>query len=133
MEAVFATLGDVTFLAISSNYCDWDKFRSCPRHYVDNFNIAKWIPTGSCLPNCHQMDQKRNYSLYIDGLEDAFNAFVSQDKALSLSIERKPSASVLLFRITKGKTTGVVNVSLKKNGLVSMLIQGAPRISVVMM
>ena len=72
------------------------------------------------------MDQKRNYSLYIDGLEDAFNAFVSQDKALSLSIERKPSASVLLFRITKGKTTGVVNVSLKKNGLVSMLIQGAP-------
>lgn len=72
------------------------------------------------------MDQKKNYSLYIDGLEDAVKAFVIKDKTLSLSIERKPNASVLLFRISKGKTTGVINVSLKKNGLVSMLIQGAP-------
>lgn len=76
------------------------------------------------------MDQKKNYSLYTDGIENAFNAFVSQDQSLSLAMN-KPSDAITVYRITKGRATGTINVHFKKNGLVSMSIQGAPSMSVL--
>lgn len=70
------------------------------------------------------MDKKKNYSLYINGIEDAVNTFVSQDKSLSL-IVTKPNATVIVCHIKKGKTTGILNFHFKKNGLVSISIQGS--------
>ncbi len=70
------------------------------------------------------MDQKKNYSLYIDGIENAFIAFVSQDQSLCLTTN-SPSDAITVYRITKGRATGIINVHYKKNGLVSMSIQGA--------
>lgn len=71
------------------------------------------------------MDQNKNYSLYVDGIEDAVNAFVSQYQSLGLTVT-KPNATVMVCHIEKGKTTGILNFHFKKNGLVSMSIQGAP-------
>lgn len=71
------------------------------------------------------MDQNKNYSLYVDGIEDAVNSFVSQDQSLSLTVT-KPNATVTVCHLKKGKTTGILNFHFKKNGLVSMSIQGAP-------
>ncbi len=70
------------------------------------------------------MDQNKNYSLYVGGIEDAVAAFVSQDQSLSLTVT-KPNATVTVCHIKKGKATGILNFHFKKNGLVSMSIQGA--------
>ena len=70
------------------------------------------------------MDTSKNYSLFIEHIDDAVAGFVSREGGISLEIER-PDDSKMIYRISKGKSTGVINVYKKKNGLFSITIQGA--------
>lgn len=70
------------------------------------------------------MDKNKDYSLNVDGIDDSVNSFVSKDATLKLSVQ-KPDAAKAIYKITKGRATGVINVYIKKSGLVSITIQGA--------
>lgn len=70
------------------------------------------------------MDKNKDYSLNVDGIDDSIISFVSKDATLKLSVQ-KPDTTKALYKITKGSATGVINVYVKKNGLVSITIQGA--------
>lgn len=70
------------------------------------------------------MDKNKDYSLIVDEIEDSVNSFVSKDATLKLSVH-KPDATKYIYKITKGRVTGVINVYVKKSGLVSITIQGA--------
>lgn len=70
------------------------------------------------------MDTSKNYSLFIDHIEGAVAGFIGRDDRLSLSVD-KPDNTKMVFRVTKGRATGIVTFFLKKNGLVSISIQGA--------
>lgn len=76
------------------------------------------------------MDKNKDYSLNVDRIDDSVSAFVSKDVTLKLSVQ-KPDASKAVYKITKGKKTGVINVYVKKNGLVSITIQGADDLSAI--
>lgn len=71
------------------------------------------------------MDTSKNYSLFTDHIEEAVASFVVHEGGLSLDVD-KPDKTKIVCRITGGRATGVVNFYLKKNGLVSINIQGAP-------
>lgn len=70
------------------------------------------------------MDTRKNYSLFIEHIEDAVKRFITRESGLSLAID-KPDNTKMVFRITEGKFTGIITFYLKKNGLVSVNIQGA--------
>lgn len=70
------------------------------------------------------MDKNKDYSLYIDGIDDSVSNFVSKDATLKLSVQ-KPDATKAIYKIAQGKDIGVINVYIKKSGLVSITIQGA--------
>lgn len=70
------------------------------------------------------MDKNKNYSLNVDGIDDSVSTFVSKDATLKLSVQ-KPDATKAIYKITKGRATGVINVYVKNNGLVSITIQGS--------
>lgn len=74
------------------------------------------------------MDTNKNYSLFIEHIDDAVASFVNREGGISLEIER-PDDSKVIYRISKDKNTGVINVYKKKNGLFSITIQGAPSLS----
>lgn len=76
------------------------------------------------------MDKNKYYSLNIVDIDDSVSYFVSKDATLKLSVQ-KPDSSKAVYKITKGKETGVINVYVKKNGLVSITIQGANRLSAI--
>lgn len=70
------------------------------------------------------MDKTKDYSLYVDGIEEVVSEFVERDTTLKLEILR-PDNDKMVCRISKGRATGVVNIYKKKNGLVSLTVQGA--------
>ena len=70
------------------------------------------------------MDTNKNYSLFSDQIEDVVAEYVAKDATLSHSVS-KPTPSQLVFRLTKGRGTGVVTFSIKRTGLVSINIQGS--------
>lgn len=71
------------------------------------------------------MDTNKNYSLFVENIDDAVRNYVSRTDGFSLSIE-KPDKTKNIYRLTNGKETGVINIYIKNNGLVSLNVQGAP-------
>ena len=71
------------------------------------------------------MDTSKNYSLFTYYIEGAVESFVLHEGELALNVD-KPDDAKIVCHITKGRATGIVNFYLKKNGLVSINIQGAP-------
>lgn len=70
------------------------------------------------------MNTSKNYSLFVENIEPAVASFVSRESGLLLVID-KPDETKKICRIKKGKSTGIINFYIKKNGLVSISIQGS--------
>lgn len=70
------------------------------------------------------MEKNKDYSLIVDRIEDSVNNYVKNNATLNLQISR-PDSTKIVCRISNGRATGVVNFYIKKNGLVSINIQGA--------
>lgn len=70
------------------------------------------------------MDKNRNYSLNTDNIVKSVTDFVSYEDELSLIVER-PNSDIIVCRISNDHNVGIVTFYLKKNGLVSINIQGS--------
>lgn len=70
------------------------------------------------------MDTIKNYSLYVERIDNAIADFVSRQGDLLLEIDKSDETKIIC-RIKQGKSIGVINFYNKINGLISISIQGA--------